>query len=131
MKNKQKRPHQKVSNKMIIQALRATGGFVTGAAVRLNVTPSCISKRLTGSPELQAAQAEVMESKLDMAESAVLQAVARGEAWAVCFMLKCKGKARGYVERQELTGADGGPIRTKAEDLTDDELDQILGEDEA
>jgi hypothetical protein len=29
------------------------------------------------------------------------------EAWAVCFTLKTIGKGRGYVERNEVTGANG------------------------
>ena len=29
------------------------------------------------------------------------------------------------IQRQEITGADGGPIRTRAEDLTDDQLAAI------
>jgi hypothetical protein len=37
-------------------------------------------------------------------------AVRRGEPWAVCFTLKCLGKDRGYVERQERTGAGGQPL---------------------
>jgi len=38
---------------------------------------------------------------LDNAESVLYKAVLNGEAWAVCFFLKCQGKSRGYIERQE------------------------------
>jgi hypothetical protein len=33
-----------------------------------------------------------------------------GEPWAVALTLKTLGKQRGYVERQEVTGADAGPV---------------------
>ena len=36
-----------------------------------------------------------------------------GEPWAVAMVLKTIGKHRGYVERQEVTGADGGSITVK------------------
>jgi hypothetical protein len=38
------------------------------------------------------------------------------------------GKHRGYVERQEVTGADGGPqvhVRMNLSALTDEELDHL------
>jgi hypothetical protein len=47
----------------------------------------------------------------DNAESALYSAVLGGEAWAVCFYLKTQAKDRGYVERQEMTGKDGGAIQ--------------------
>jgi hypothetical protein len=34
-----------------------------------------------------------------------------GEPWAVAMVLKTIGKSRGYVERQEVTGADGGKVQ--------------------
>ena len=40
-------------------------------------------------------------------------AIADREGWAVCFFLKTKGKKRGYVERIEQTGADGGDLTIK------------------
>ena len=33
-----------------------------------------------------------------------------GEPWAIQMTLKTIGKSRGYVERQEVTGADSSPI---------------------
>jgi hypothetical protein len=37
-------------------------------------------------------------------------------AQAVKFYLSTKAKDRGYVERQEITGADGGPVQIIAPD---------------
>ena len=53
------------------------------------------------------------EAVKDMAENALYAAILRGEAWAICFYLKCRAKDRGYVERAELTGASGAPVKIK------------------
>jgi hypothetical protein len=47
---------------------------------------------------------------VDIAELKLRQQVQDGEAWAVKYILSTKGKSRGYVERQEVTGKDGGAI---------------------
>jgi len=39
------------------------------------------------------------EAMLDMAESRLMGLVGEGDLGAICFLLKCRGKARGYVER--------------------------------
>ena len=39
------------------------------------------------------------------------KAVNRGEAWAVCFTLKCLGKERGFVERVEHSSPDGQAVQ--------------------
>ena len=55
------------------------------------------------------------ESMKDNAESSLYASLMAGHAWAIMFFLKCQAKDRGYVERQEMTGADGGPIATSLE----------------
>jgi len=45
-----------------------------------------------------------------MAETELYRAIRDGKDWAVKYILSTKGKSRGYVERQEVTGADGGAI---------------------
>ncbi len=47
----------------------------------------------------------------------LMEAVENGEIAAIIFRLKTKGKKRGYVERQELTGADNQPIITISSNL--------------
>ena len=47
---------------------------------------------------------------IDNAEYSLQDAVAAREGWAVCFALKCLGRSRGYIERLEHSGPDGGPV---------------------
>src|SRR5262249_17341747 len=49
-------------------------------------------------------------------ENVLYEAALRGEAWAVCFYLKCQAKDRGYVERQETR------------DVSDEDIDALVGE---
>lgn len=50
---------------------------------------------------------EMDEGDIDMAESALKRQIKDGNITAIIFYLKTKGKSRGYVERQELTGMNG------------------------
>ena len=50
---------------------------------------------------------------VDIAELALRSSVTSQEPWAVALVLKTLGKNRGYVERQEVTGADNGPVLVK------------------
>ena len=53
-----------------------------------------------------------------MAELKLDAAVQAGEPWAIAFLLKTVGRKRGYVQRQEITGADGQPVVDLARDVT-------------
>jgi len=113
-------------------ALRETGGLMTLAAKRLGVDYKTVWRRVHGSAKLQQTIADVTEVKLDVAEAALMKGITNGDGWAVCFFLKCRGKGRGYVERQELTGANGGPVAISAfERMSEDELRRIADADEA
>ena len=57
------------------------------------------------------------EKATDRAEIKLMEAVENGEIAAIIFRLKTKAKKRGYVERQELTGADNQPIITISSNL--------------
>ena len=57
---------------------------------------------------------ELVESKreewLDDCEATLIKKAKKGDTTALIFIMKTQGKKRGYVERQEVTGADGGPL---------------------
>jgi len=101
---------RRVTNADVEQHIEPTKGNVAAIARALGTSRGTVWNRIQSSPALQALLADARETMLDNAESSLYRAVLNGEAWAVCFFLKTQGKGRGYVERQEVTGADGGPL---------------------
>jgi hypothetical protein len=104
-------------------ALRVSAGIRSAAAVKLGCSPSTVSNYIARHPALREVEAEILDQNLDLAETKLLTAIRDGNLTAVIFFLKTKGKARGYTERAELTGADGGPIDVTK--LSDEELERI------
>ena len=90
-----------------ITAIPGTGGIITAIAKRVGCNWSTAQKYILNYPTVAAAWQDERESILDMGESSLFLKVKDGEAWAVKYLLSTLGKRRGYVERQELTGADG------------------------
>ena len=65
--------------------------------------------------EFKALVDDISNMSLDFAESKLLEQIKDGSTAATIFYLKTKGKKRGYVERQEITGAGGIPTDDKIE----------------
>ena len=92
----------KRTNEQIMKALEATGGVLVHAAQKLQMSRDGVWKRIKKSPQLQRFFEDVVESKLDLAESKLMELVEAGNLAAIIFYLKCRGKHRGWVERQEI-----------------------------
>lgn len=107
------KPCPPIKTELIIQALKETHGMVSLAAERVGCAPKTIYARIKS----VAAVREVLDTErskmVDIAEMKLYSAIMTGESWAIALVLKTIGKDRGYVERQELTGADGGPVKTE------------------
>lgn len=107
----------KVSDKQIIEALKACHGFQSQACkllekqFNISFTPSAISKRISASDEIKTALAEMLVADLDYAENKMWELIKEGNVAALLFFLKTKGKERGYAERRELTGSNGTPLQ--------------------
>jgi predicted transcriptional regulator len=95
------------------EALRKSGGFASGAAKMLGISEGALSQRIKKSEKLRQVKTEIEEFYLDLAETKLIAKIRNEDLGAICFYLKCKGKQRGYVERQEITGANGSPITAK------------------
>ena len=88
-------------------------GNLSAIARKYNVSRASVCDLVAKRPNLQKIMEDARESRLDAAEDKLGQKIDDGEGWAVCFFLKTQGKKRGYVERQELTGAEGGPVQVE------------------
>jgi len=106
-----KKPH--LREDQIAEALVNSGGFVSRAASMLNVTSSAISKRIISSEYLQQVRREAEDEYLDIAEINLIERIREKDLGAICFYLKCKGKHRGYIEKQqtELSGPNNSEVK--------------------
>ena len=100
----------KFTNQQIIDAVNSVNGMVYLAARKLGCNPQTIYNRMAKSTAIREAVDNARGELIDISEQKLRAAVMNGEPWAVAMVLKTIGKHRGYVERQEVTGADGGAI---------------------
>ena len=101
---------EKFTAQQIIDALREKRGMVYLAAQSLG----CDAKTIYNYRDRYASVRAELEHQDgivdDAAEMKLYQAIMAGESWAVQFRLRTKAKHRGYVERTEVTGKDGGDL---------------------
>lgn len=93
---------ERFTPEQVLAVIRLTQGNISLAAKNLDTSRSTLYNYLTRYPELKQALTDARESMIDHAESALRNAAIRGEAWAVCFMLKTIGRSRGYIEKHDL-----------------------------
>jgi hypothetical protein len=123
----------KKTKELMLKALKKTKGIVSVAAESVNIARTTHYLWMDTDPEYKEAVKAIDESAIDFAESKLFELIdgARKEVvtqdgiqvvkdtpnpTATIFYLKTKAKHRGYVERQEITGADGGPVQIIAPD---------------
>jgi hypothetical protein len=122
---KKERRDAKATNKEIADALARTHGIIAKAALllskekseaagrKISIARQTISERIKANETLQKAHDQAADAMTDFAEDKLFQAIADGDMTAIIFYLKCKGKRRGYIERQALehSGPGGLPLQ--------------------
>jgi transposase len=93
---------KKPTNKVIIETLEKTGGLIKPAATRLKVARNTLYLWISEDEELKQGLQDVRDGMVDIAEGMLFQSVQEKNLTAIIFTLKTLGKARGYVERQEI-----------------------------
>jgi len=96
-----------------INAIHKSRGLLTAAADALGCTRGAIYEAAKKHPEIQQAIEEARERTTDVAEGKLFQKINEGDNTAIIFYLKTQGKKRGYVERQEVTGAEGTELTVR------------------
>ena len=106
----------------LLEALEKSLGVVTTACKIVDCNRSTFYKYYNNDQDFKSSVDELQNLTLDFAESQLHQQIKDGNTTATIFYLKTKGKKRGYIERQEITGADGIPNNFQIEiiDKTED-----------
>ena len=106
----------------MIKALEQSLGIVTVACKKAEIPRSTFYKWLNEDEDFARQVKDIENIALDFAESQLHKQISDNSTSATIFYLKTKGKKRGYIERQEITGADGVPTNFQIEiiDKTED-----------
>lgn len=96
--------------KQFIDAIPGTGGIVSAIAKRVGCTWRTARTYIDTRPSIAEAYQDECEAVLDLAETKTIEAIKSGDTGMIRYYLSTKGKGRGYVERQEVSGADGKEV---------------------
>lgn len=105
-------------------AISTSFGNLTAIGKRLGVhrvTVANYAKRWKSVAEAIEAEKELRK---DLVEDKMFKRINEGSDTMIIFFAKTQMKDRGYVERQEITGAEGGPIDVRS--LSDEQLQAII-----
>jgi hypothetical protein len=94
-----KKQHTK---KAILTALEKSLGVVTTACRQVGINRTTYYKYLKEDKEFAKQVKDIENIALDFAESQLHKQISEGNTTATIFLLKTKGKSRGYVERSEI-----------------------------
>ena len=89
------------NKKAVLIALEKSLGVVTAACKQAGVGRTQFYEWLRTDEEFAKQVEDIRDVTLDFAESALYQQIKKGNTSATIFLLKTKGKGRGYIERQE------------------------------
>ena len=104
-----------IKKESLLKALEQSLGVVTVACKKSDIPRSTYYKWLKDDEVFAKNVKEIENVALDFAESQLHKQISENSTAATIFYLKTKGKKRGYIERQEITGADGMPSKFEIE----------------
>tara|TARA_R100000935_G_scaffold55103_1_gene84751 strand:+ start:382 stop:735 length:354 start_codon:yes stop_codon:yes gene_type:complete len=106
-----------IKKESLLKALEQSLGVVTVACKKADIPRSTYYKWLKEDADFASLVLDIENVALDFAESQLHKQISENSTAATIFYLKTKGKKRGYVERQEITGAEGMPTNFQIEIL--------------
>lgn len=116
----------------VCEAITATRGNIAAAALKLGVARSTVQRYCERYAACREARDQARETVSDIAEATLEDQVIAGDLRAVIFYLSTRARDRGYGNRTEVTGPDGGPQQLEVKttismgEKTDEELDEII-----
>ena len=101
-------PDNSATKKTMLENLEKALGVVTVAARNTGIHRDTHYNWMLSDEEYKAKVAALREVAVDFAEAQLHKLIKEGNVAATIFFLKTQGKNRGYIERQEVTGAEIG-----------------------
>ena len=114
--------------KAMLKALEKTMGVVSTAATMVGINRSTHYEWLKTDSEYKQKVDDLENLMLDFAETNLHQQIQEGNTTATIFLLKTRGRKRGYIERQNIqveadisTSKISPEARAKIDDILNDE----------
>jgi hypothetical protein len=123
-----------LKKEQFIKAYEFNGGNISLACKTVNISRDTYYRWMKSS-RFKSDVDDALESVIDHVESKLIQLIEEGNLSAIIFFLKCKGKSRGWFEKQEI--AHSGVIKIKGDflkpepaskDSTRQDVIEVLGE---
>jgi hypothetical protein len=101
---------QQFTAQQVADALTAAKGFISVAAKNLQCADQTVRNYIDRYAVCKKAVTDAREAMIDCAEGKLYQNIQNNDTVSILFFLKTQAKHRGYIERQEVTGKDGGDL---------------------
>jgi hypothetical protein len=105
-----KTPIDKSMEKQTLAAIKNSAGIISTIAKRLEVDWHTAESYIKKYPEALKAFQDEREGILDMAEAAIFTAIKQGDAGSAKWLLSTLARSRGFGDKVEVSGKDGGPV---------------------
>jgi len=86
---------------LFLQGLELNLGNISAACTQANISRQTYYRWIEDESFSELCD-NIKEGLIDLAENQLLNKINKGDITAIIFFLKCKGKKRGYTEKQEL-----------------------------
>jgi hypothetical protein len=101
-----------IKKEAVLEALEKSLGVVTTAVKLAGISRSVFYKWLKEDKDFEKKAKEIDNITLDFAETQLHRQIKDGNTSATIFYLKCRGKKRGYYEKQQIDmTTDDEPIK--------------------
>ena len=107
VKTNSRNSHKK---EQMLEALEKSLGIVSTACKMVDVGRTTHYQWMKSDEEYKKAVDSIQDGVLDFAESHLYKLVKEGNPAATIFLLKTRGKTRGYIERQEIEVQEKKPL---------------------
>lgn len=108
-----------ISDKEILDAIKASKGMLYIASKKLGCDPKDLQNRIKAVPTLKDAAFNEKEATKDFVELKIIEALQKGEPWALKFFAERQMRDRGYGDKSDiiLNGSITIPFMPKRGDL--------------